>query len=355
MKFGDEYCAQLPLDCDPDQMSIADLGTLFLNARLISRFDETADGAFYHDKKHQLGRSICNRVDDHSLIEVNDSFLRSPVVIRNEVADIISFQFVASVKRAEFLGENRNVHNLGPAIIVSIIPGHEITYRVPRTHETIRHVVVATTFSNLLQRVKQSPADYPEWFRKLLDGTDTKPHQRVLFLEETHRDLTWPFFHIPVADELLSLWMAAKFQELLCIGLQLIKDKQSYGESNVVKNPIPQEDKIQLALTILNREYVSPPTLPVLARRLGISETQLKCGFKSVTGSTVMQYCIARRMEAARLLLDENRLSIADIADLVGYEDHSAFTRAFRRLSGSTPKQWRLSRDRTKYGPTVSA
>jgi methylphosphotriester-DNA--protein-cysteine methyltransferase len=43
-----------------------------------------------------------------------------------------------------------------------------------------------------------------------------------------------------------------------------------------------------------------------------------------------MQYCIGKRMEAAKLLLKENRHSISEIADIVGYEDHSAFTRAFR-------------------------
>jgi AraC-like DNA-binding protein len=58
-------------------------------------------------------------------------------------------------------------------------------------------------------------------------------------------------------------------------------------------------------------------------------------------GTTVLQYCILKRIEAARLLLDENRHSISDIANIVGYHDHSAFSRAFRRLSGCTPHQWR--------------
>jgi len=77
---------------------------------------------------------------------------------------------------------------------------------------------------------------------------------------------------------------------------------------------------------------------------LGISETQLKSGFKTLHGTTVMQYCIDKRMDAAKLLLKDNRHSISEIADIVGYEDHSAFSRAFRRINECSPKEWRNSR-----------
>jgi len=79
----------------------------------------------------------------------------------------------------------------------------------------------------------------------------------------------------------------------------------------------------------------------MLARQLGMSETHLKSSFKAMTGTTVLQYCIKRRIDAAKFLLNENRHSISEISDIVGYEGHSAFTRAFRRLNGCTPTQWR--------------
>jgi AraC-like DNA-binding protein len=88
-------------------------------------------------------------------------------------------------------------------------------------------------------------------------------------------------------------------------------------------------------------EYAHPPALPALATQLGISESRLKSGFKAMNGTTVMQYCINKRIEAARLLLKENRHSISEIGEIVGYEDHSAFSRAFRRHVGRTPKEWR--------------
>jgi AraC-like DNA-binding protein len=343
MRYGDEYCVEVPLSFDPERVSVEELGRLFRDARLLTRFHSAPDGSFFHQAAPDgfLRRSLCYRVDADALIEINDSFLRAPVVIRNEVADVISFQFVSSLKRAEFLGEYRNLHNLGPAIIVSAIPGPETTYRVPRINEHIRHVVVYATLSTVLRRMGEKPEEYPEWIREILDGQYRKPRQRVLFLEDVHRDLTWSCFHLPVTGNLLGTWIAAKCQELLSIGLQLLKHDQSALDHSGSRPVLVRGDKIRRARAVLNREYAAPPSLETLARRLGMSGTQLKSGFRSVMGTTVLQYCITKRIEAARLLLDENRHSIADIANIVGYQDHSAFSRAFRRLSGCTPQQWR--------------
>jgi AraC-like DNA-binding protein len=237
------------------------------------------------------------------------------------------------------------VHDLGPAIIVSAVPQTEITYRVPKINEIIRHVVVYTTLSNLMERMGESADVYPSWLREVLDGEFSKPRQRVLFLEDVHRDLTWSCFHLPVSGPLLGHWMSAKFHELLCIGLQILKNTQAFINHHPVNPAFPHGEKIRRAGAILNREYANPPTLPALARHLGISETQLKSGFRSQNGTTVLQYCINKRIDAARLLLNENKHSISEIADIVGYQDHSAFSRAFRRMSGCTPREWRQARN----------
>ena len=345
MKYGDEFLAEITPRFDPDQASAAELGQLFRHAPRITRFQSSPDNSFIQDlSATTLASSVVYKLNSDCLIEINNSFVRKPSVIRNEVADLISFQFVSTVRRAEFLGEQRNVHDLGPAIIVTAIPNPEITYRLPRINEPIRHVMLHTTLSNLMERMGESKADYPEWLVDILDGVHEKPRQRVLFLENIHRDLIWSCFHLPVSGILLERWITAKFHELLCIGLQILKDSQNFVHPGSTDRKFPQSEKIHSALAILNREYANPPPIPELAQQLGISETQLKSGFKSVVGTTVLQYCIAKRIDAAKLLLNENRQSISEIGDIVGYQDHSAFSRAFRRVCGRTPQQWRQAR-----------
>ena len=47
------------------------------------------------------------------------------------------------------------------------------------------------------------------------------------------------------------------------------------------------------------------------------------------------------RIDKSRILLSSDRLTIAEISGLVGFADQSYFNKVFRRLTGTTPKQYR--------------
>ena len=344
MRYGDEHFAEVDPGFDPAELSRSQLAALFHGADRITAFESTPDHNFIHDLTAVgFDGSIVYRIDKDCMIEINNAYLKMPIVLRNTVSDLISFQFVSTVKRSEYLGKRKNIHDLGPALLVSAIPGTETTYRVPKANVQIRHVAVHTTLSNLMNRMGEALANYPQWLRDMLGGEHKKPRQRVFFLEDVHRDSIWSCFHLPVSGSLLGQWMSAKFDELLCIGLQILKNSCSLGDQDPLDLDLPYGEKIRRARTILGMEYANPPPLPELARQLGISETRLKSGFKTLNGTTVMQYCIQRRIEAARFLLKENHHSISEIGNIVGYEDHSAFSRAFRRHCGYSPREWRHS------------
>ena len=344
MYYGDEYYIEVPQGLELEDTPGSRLEQLFVNAQKLTQFSATPDHHAIHDRAtDRFDGLLSYRISKDRLIDINEVIPRARLVVRNEVADIISFQFVSTVKRAEYLGDRKHVHNLGPALIVSVIPAKEITYRLPTPNVQIRHVVVHATLSNLIKQVGEDLTAYPGWLQECITGKDSKPRQRVFFLEDVQRDSIWSCFHIPVSGTLLRHWISAKYDELLCVGLQILKNSGSHAETPVVDTDLPYSKKIHRARTLLSMEYANPPPLPKLAQQLGISETRLKSGFKSMFGTTIMQYCIHQRIEAAKLLLADNRLSIADIGNIVGYEDHSAFSRAFRRACGQTPKGWRQS------------
>jgi AraC-like DNA-binding protein len=54
------------------------------------------------------------------------------------------------------------------------------------------------------------------------------------------------------------------------------------------------------------------------------------------------------RFEIARQMLEESKMEVSQIAMTLDYADASAFTRAFRRWSGTTPAQWRLNHTMNK-------
>jgi len=61
-------------------------------------------------------------------------------------------------------------------------------------------------------------------------------------------------------------------------------------------------------------------------------------------GTSFQELLDEGRFEIARQMLKDTRMEVSQIAVTLDYADASAFTRAFRRWSGTTPAQWRENR-----------
>ncbi len=98
--------------------------------------------------------------------------------------------------------------------------------------------------------------------------------------------------------------------------------------------------------------YGSSPLLDELAELCGLSVRQLTRGFSASRGCTVGSYIASMRIEQAKRRLDTNE-SIKEIAGLLpGFPSPSAFSYAFRRATGSTPRQFRPGNcDQGRYPP----
>ena len=63
--------------------------------------------------------------------------------------------------------------------------------------------------------------------------------------------------------------------------------------------------------------------------------------FKQSTGIPPHEYVIQQRVEKAKVLLRSGWLSVGEIAQVVGFSDHSKLARHFKRLTGLSPRQFR--------------
>ncbi|HZG78629.1 MAG TPA: helix-turn-helix domain-containing protein [Paenibacillus sp.] len=87
-------------------------------------------------------------------------------------------------------------------------------------------------------------------------------------------------------------------------------------------------------------------TLGRLAELVHLNPFYLSRLYKLRTGTTISDYVTAARMEAARELLLGSNLKIHEIAERVGYENSTYFTRVFKKKHKSTPQEYR---DQTAY------
>ncbi|BAN47513.1 AraC family transcriptional regulator [Metapseudomonas resinovorans] len=81
-----------------------------------------------------------------------------------------------------------------------------------------------------------------------------------------------------------------------------------------------------------------------LAAESNMSRTAYAEHFRAVVGQTPAEYLLSWRISLAQKRLREGR-PIALIADEVGYESPSALARAFRRKTGSSPREWLKARE----------
>lgn len=91
----------------------------------------------------------------------------------------------------------------------------------------------------------------------------------------------------------------------------------------------------------LEEHYCDAVNLQSLAALSGLTTRSLMRRFKLATGDTPTGYLQAIRVEAARRNLENSRLPIEDITQLVGYEDVSSFSRLFRKQTGLAPGAYR--------------
>ena len=95
------------------------------------------------------------------------------------------------------------------------------------------------------------------------------------------------------------------------------------------------------ALGALHKEPARAWTLEELARTAGTSRSVLAERFQHLVGSAPMQYLTQWRMLLAANLLCRSNAPLARIAEDVGYQTDTAFSRAFRREFGAPPAAWR--------------
>jgi AraC-like DNA-binding protein len=95
------------------------------------------------------------------------------------------------------------------------------------------------------------------------------------------------------------------------------------------------------ALNALHKRPAHAWTLEELARESGTSRSVLAERFQHLVGSSPMQYLTQWRMMLAANLLCGSDAPLARIAEDVGYQTDTAFSRAFRREFGAPPAAWR--------------
>lgn len=137
-------------------------------------------------------------------------------------------------------------------------------------------------------------------------------------------------------DCVKRLYFEGKILELIAVYLdEVIFGKKTKGDQ--IKLSKADLDALYQARGVLDENITTPPTISELAKLICLNEYKLKKGFKDLFGKPVHGYVIDRRLETARLLMEDKKLRVTDAALQVGYSDLSYFAEIFKKKYGVNP------------------
>jgi YesN/AraC family two-component response regulator len=123
-------------------------------------------------------------------------------------------------------------------------------------------------------------------------------------------------------------------------------------ESRIREDLKSSADSLEETLSYMNEHYMLKLTLPMLARRAGISEGHYTVLFKKHTGKTMTHYLHELRIEKAKQMFQQTNLLAKEIAQKVGYIDYFHFSKVFKKWTGCSPSSFQQAHSANTDNPT---
>jgi len=117
------------------------------------------------------------------------------------------------------------------------------------------------------------------------------------------------------------------------------------GELLLIEAKKRRADKYKYEIIVKAKAYIDGNfqrtiTLEEVAGIVHLSPCYFSRLFSEVSGYTFQEYLTKVRINAAQKLLLDNKLSLEEVAELLGYNDVSYFIRVFKKVVGLTPRQF---------------
>ncbi|SKC39710.1 helix-turn-helix domain-containing protein [Maledivibacter halophilus] len=131
-------------------------------------------------------------------------------------------------------------------------------------------------------------------------------------------------------------------KDLNNLSFWMLKVLDYYSECVVNIPSSKNKDIIKRAISYINSYYNYPLKLKEVADYVHLNPSYFSTLFKKETGVSFSKYIQKIRIEESKCLLANTQDTIPNIAISVGFNDQSYFTKTFKKVTGFTPRQYRI-------------
>ena len=156
------------------------------------------------------------------------------------------------------------------------------------------------------------------------------------WLEATLRFLSWETRESkPGTETIVSRLTDVVFVQVLRAWIESLPEGQG-GWMGALR-----DRQVGAALALVHRSPERDWTNAALAEAVGMSRSRFAARFTALVGEPPLAYVTRWRLETAAGLLRDSALSLAELAQRVGYDSEAALSKAFRRRFGAPPGAYR--------------
>ncbi|SHJ92854.1 AraC-type DNA-binding protein [Propionispora hippei DSM 15287] len=120
--------------------------------------------------------------------------------------------------------------------------------------------------------------------------------------------------------------------------------KSELSNKSAVTNSI-----VMQAIEFIHQHYMEDITVNMIAAHLNVSHSYLSQIVKKALGISIIKYIIAYRIEKAETLLSSSNEPIYTIAAKVGFFEGRHFSKTFKKITGTTPMQYKKQNSKANY------
>lgn len=125
------------------------------------------------------------------------------------------------------------------------------------------------------------------------------------------------------------------------VGLEAIGYIINIVQQLSLQQPVYLDDNeirsVEMAKEMIQKNLKCTPTILDICKSVALNKNKLQAGFRFTEGKSIAEYTRTLRMELALKLLEDETLSMKEVAEKVGYHGISSFYSVFHRTFGETP------------------
>ena len=285
-----------------------------------------------------------------------DNFVKIPLYTQINVTGIYTIHYFKYGRNFKFEGESHNFWELvyldsGTATITAdndklLLKQGEAFFHKPNEHHNIHTdddfansvIITFECKSKPLVNLSGKIINFDEYEKSLLNKIINEAKisygnklNELYFIKMAKKP------HAPFAAEQII----RNCIELLIISL--IRRMQDASVPLVGMSVNTNSDKIVEGVRSLLQERLNTASsinLNDISYRLGFSKSYIKDRFKKKTGSSIIQYYIELKIDKAKKLLSQQKYTVSEIADILGFSSVYYFSRQFKSQTDMSPTEY---------------